>query len=233
MDRKTEADHLGETRARLLEAMQGHVAFDGWTDAAFDAAVADAGIDPALARAAAPRKGLDMAVAAHKAGDAEMAEKLAEEDLSALKFRERIIRAVRIRIEIAARDREGLRRAVTLFALPIHAAEGARLIWGTADLIWTTLGDTSRDYNWYSKRAILSGVYSSTLLYRLGDDSEGAVATWNFLDRRIEDVMQFEKVKAQLRDNRLAQFLLAGPKAALSVVRAPAQPPGGLPGGRG
>ncbi len=104
-----------------------------------------------------------------------------------------------------------MRRGTTLFALPQHAADGARAIWGTADAIWTALGDTSRDLNWYTKRATLSGVYASTVLYWLGDDSTGHQATWEFLDRRIDDVMQIEKAKAAFRENPLGKALLAGP----------------------
>ena len=157
-------------------------------------------------------------------------------DLTALRYRDRVIACVRKRIEIAGADREAVRRGVTLFALPFNAAEGAKLIWGTADAIWNVLGDTSDDYNWYSKRTILSGVYSSTVLFWLGDDSEGNEGTWEFLDRRIDGVMQFEKVKAQMRDNKLAQLALWGPKQALSLIKAPSKAgtgtPVGLPGRR-
>ena len=113
-----------------------------------------------------------------------------------------------------------MRRGMTLFALPHHAAEGAALIWGTADRIWTTLGDSSRDVNWYTKRATLSGVYSSTLLYWLGDHSADHADTRAFLDRRIEDVMRFEKLKAGLRDNALLSGLMAGPLKLLDRAEA-------------
>ncbi|MGL4279545.1 MAG: COQ9 family protein, partial [Albidovulum sp.] len=107
------------------------------------------------------------------------------------------------------------------FAMPAQAATGAALIWGTADAIWTALGDTSRDINWYSKRATLSAVYSATVLYWLGDESEGHQATWEFLDRRIEGVMRFEKFKAGLRDNAFLSKVMAGPLRMLDRVHAP------------
>lgn len=220
-DQINPTDPICEARARLLAAALPHAPFDGWSDATFRAAVADSGVDEATARIAAPRRGLDLAVAFHRAGDAEMARRAAAEDIAGLRYSERVSRLVRIRLEIAAQDREAVRRGATLFSLPMNAAEGARLIWGTADAIWTTLGDTSQDYNWYSKRAILSGVYSATLLYWLGDQSEGFAKTWEFLDRQIEGVMRFEKTKAALKKNPLAQLLMAGPKAALARVRAP------------
>lgn len=204
---------------RLLQAALSHVPFDGWSEATFRAAVADAGIDPALARVICPRGALDLAVSWHRQGDARMVAALAAEDLAALRFRDRVAQAVRLRLEAA--DRETVRRGAALFALPQNAAAGAALIWGTADAIWTALGDRSDDINWYSKRATLGAVYSATVLYWLGDESAGQAATWAFLDRRIEDVMRFEKFKAQMRDNPLAKVLMAGPMAVLDRVRAP------------
>ena len=211
---------MSDSKTRILDAALMHVPFDGWSDTALRAAAADCGIDHATARALFPRGGVDMALAFHQRGDAQMAARLAATDLSALRFRDRVGFAVRARIE-AAEDRELVRRGSTLFALPPYAADGARAIWGTADLIWTTLGDSAEDYNWYTKRLTLSGVYSSTVLFWLGDDSAGAQETWNFLDRRIDGVMRFEEVKRAVERNPLGRALSAGPRALLSCLRAP------------
>ncbi|WP_138933087.1 COQ9 family protein [Roseovarius arcticus] len=208
-----------EIIAKMLDAAADHVPFDGWSHTAFVASAKDAGIDPAVARAALPRGAVDLALAYHDAGDAAMLARLEEADLSEMRFTDRIKAAVRYRLE--AGDREMVRRGTTLFALPQHAADGARAIWGTAGHIWTALGDTSDDVNWYTKRATLSGVYGSTVLYWLGDHSPGNTATWEFLDRRIDDVMQIEKLKAKAKDNKLASALLAGPMKILSHIRAP------------
>jgi ubiquinone biosynthesis protein COQ9 len=212
----------------ILEAALAHVPFDGWSDMTFRAAVADAGVEPGLARALFPRGAVDLALAFHARGDAAMIERLASTDLSALRFRERIAAAVRYRLE-AVPDREAVRRGTTLFALPMHAADGARAVWGTADAIWTALGDTSADINWYTKRATLSGVYGATVLYWLGDDSPGHQATWDFLDRRIDDVMQVEKVKAAVMENPVAKAVLTGPKLLMDRIRPP-RVPDDLPG---
>lgn len=209
--------------ARLLEAALPHVPFDGWSETTLRAAIADSGVAEGLARALFPRGGIDLAVAYHRQGDARLREALATSDLAALRFRERVVHAVRLRLELVE-DRELVRRGSTLFALPQHAAEGARLIWGTADTIWDSLGDTTRDLNWYSKRATLSAVYGSTVLYWLGDDSLGHQATWAFLDRRIEDVMQIEKLKAAVRANPLGKALLAGPAKLMEKWRVPTVP---------
>jgi ubiquinone biosynthesis protein COQ9 len=207
------------TKAQLLEAALAHVPFDGWSQRTLNAACADAGIAPGLARSLFPRGGVDLALAYHARGDAEMLAQLGEADLSGLRYRDRITKAVQLRLELA--DRELVRRGTTLFSLPMHAADGARAIWGTADAIWRALGDTSNDLNWYTKRATLSGVYGTTVLYWLGDDSSGHQATWDFLDRRIEQVMQFEKLKAGFRENSFGKAMMSGPGKIFSSIRAP------------
>lgn len=213
---------------RVLLAAMPHVAFDGWSDQTFRAAIADSGVNPALAHALFPRGGLDLAIAYHKDGDQKMILSLRQTDLGQMRFRDRIATAVRLRLQ-SVEDKEAVRRGTTLLALPNHAAEGARLIWGTSDAIWTALGDTSKDLNWYTKRATLSAVYSATVLYWLGDDSPDHSATWDFLDRRIEDVMTIEKVKAKLRENPVSKALMAGPLKVLDRIRAP-HPQTDLPG---
>lgn len=223
---------MHDTTDRLLDAILPHVPFDGWSETAFRAALADADIDAVVARGLVPRGAVDLAAAYHRRGDAAMTAALAGADLSGLRFRDKVAHAVRLRFEQSG-DREVVRRGSALYSLPHLAPEGARLIWGTADAIWTALGDASDDVNWYTKRATLSGVYGATVLYWLGDDSPGQTATWDFLDRRIDDVMQIEKAKAQARDNRLLSTILAGPLRLMSQIRPPASARrDDLPGGR-
>lgn len=213
----------------LLDAALMHVPFDGWSEATWDAALAETDVNPVVATALCPRGAVDLAVAYHQRGDVLMLDRLAAADLAEMRFRDRIAAAVRFRLEVVE-DKELVRRGMTLFSLPNHAGEGARLVWGTVDQIWTALGDSSDDVNWYTKRATLSGVYSATLLYWLGDDSEDHAASWEFLDRRIENVMQFEKLKAGVRDNKLLSGVLKGPMAVLDRIKAPAAARGDLPG---
>lgn len=203
----------------VLEAALPHVPFDGWSETTLTAAISDSGVPEAVARALFPRGGADLAAAYHRRGDARMAEALALLDLAGMRFRDRVAAAVMLRLQAA--DRELVRRGSALFALPGHAAEGAGLIWGTADAIWTALGDSSRDLNWYTKRATLSAVYGATVLYWLGDTSEDDADTRAFLDRRIEQVMQVEKAKASLRANPLGRALMQGPLSFLNRIRAP------------
>lgn len=214
--------------AEFLAAALPHVPFDGWGQATFNAALADSGLAPGLAVALFPRGGIDLAVAYHRQGDRRMLDELARADLGSMRFRDRIAAAVRLRLTVA--DPELVRRGTTLFALPHHAAEGAGLIWGTADKIWTALGDTSTDANWYSKRATLSAVYTATVVYWLGDTSDDHAATWEFLNRRIDNVMQVEKLKSNLRANPVTRALLAGPKWLAGHIRAPGMTAPDLPG---
>lgn len=209
---------------RLLDAILTHVPFEGWTEPAFKAAIADSGIDPNVARGLFPRGATDLAAAFHRQGDDEMVQSLETRDMTDLRFRDRIALAVRLRLE-AIDDKEAVRRGATLYALPLHAADGAKLVWGTADRIWSALGDSSDDVNWYTKRATLSAVYGSAVLFWLGDDSPDHQATWAFLDRRIDDVMQIEKVKAQVRDNKFLSGVLAGPNWLLGQIKAPSRTP--------
>ncbi|MGB3149003.1 MAG: COQ9 family protein, partial [Paracoccaceae bacterium] len=205
-------------RDALLDAALPHVTFDGWGPATLQAAALDARIDAALLPVILPRGGLDLAVVYHRRGDAEMVAKLAAMGMDGLKFRDRVAAAVRLRLEVG--DRDIVRRGAALFSLPQNMPLGAQMLWGTADAIWRALGDNATDINWYSKRATLSAVYSSAVLYWLGDESEGQAETWAFIDRRIGDVMQFEKAKARFRASGAAK-LLAGPMGLLARIKAP------------
>lgn len=203
---------------QLLDAAQTNVVFDGWSEETFRSAAQDAGIDLDLAHSICPRGAVDLALAYHKRGDDQMAQALIEANLTEMRIRERVTFAVRARLDCV--DRELVRRGVALFSLPHYAGDGTKAIWGTADRIWIALGDSSDDVNWYTKRATLAAVYASVVLYWLGDDSEGSAKTWEFLDRRIENVMQIEKVKAGLRKTPILGGLLAiGEKVKAPVRR--------------
>lgn len=211
--------NVDKTLEMLVYAALPHVAFEGWSQTALMQAAADSGLTLAQAQALVPRGGVDLALAYHRLGDQQMVAALAEQDLQALRFRDRVTLAVRLRLQDA--DAEAVRRGTALLSLPIYAAEGARALWGTADAIWVALGDRSTDVNWYSKRATLSAVYAATVLYWLGDDSPDHAATWEFLDRRIANVMAFEKAKAAFNANPLGKALMTGPLAFFDRIRAP------------
>lgn len=213
-----------DMQAQLLAAALPHVAFDGWSETSLRAACQDLSITRQMAALACPRGAIDLAIRFHHDGDEAMQVVLQKTDINAMKIREKITFSVRARLD-AIRDKEAVRRGATLMALPQHAAEGAGLVWGTCDRIWAAIGDSSDDVNWYTKRLTLSSVYSATVLYWLGDNSPNHQDTWTFLDRRIENVMQFEKFKAQVNANPLAKQLLAGPNWLLSKIKAPSGVP--------
>jgi len=228
-------DPMETVRDAVLDAALPDVPFDGWSEALFRRAVVEADVEPGVARLAFPRGAMDMAVAFDRRGDREMLARLDTSEFREMGMTRKITTAIRTRLEIAAPYEEVIRRSSAMFALPLYAPEGARLTWETADRIWNAAGDSAQDYNWYTKRLTLSGVFSSTLLYWLGDTSEDKAQSWAFLDRRIGDVMRFEKFKASVKDNPLARLAMAGPNALLSRVRPPRRggPEGlgiGLPG---
>jgi ubiquinone biosynthesis protein COQ9 len=223
----TQENSIETAKSRILAAALPHVPFDGWSQITLRAAIADSGVAAAMGAGLFPRGGIDLAIAYHKAGDHDLADALAQADLTQMRYQKRVTHALRLRLQLV--DKEIVRKGAALFSLPQHSAEGAALIWGTADCIWTALNDTSRDINWYSKRATLSAVYAATVLFWLGDTSADDSDTWQFLDRRIENVMQFEKIKASFGENQIGKALAAGPLKLLERITAP-NPLNGLPG---
>lgn len=202
-------------RDALLDAALVHVPFEGMNERALAAGARDIGMDAALIRVHFPQGGAGLAAAYHRRADRALRETLAATPLEG-RFRDRVAQAVWQRLELS--DPELVRAGAATLALPQNAALAAQLVWETADVIWTALGDRSQDVNWYSKRATLTAVISATVLFWLGDESEGRADTRAFIDRRIDGVMSVETVKARLRSlpgaSRLAD-------AALGWIRAP------------
>jgi len=188
---------LDGMRLLLAAELPANAAFDGWTPAALDMAAAASAIDPAIARLAFPGGTVDMIDAWFAHVDAAMLAALPPEALSAMKVRARITALVQARLDIVATDLEALRRALAVLALPQNLGRAARLNWRAADAMWHAAGDTATDFNHYSKRAILGAVYAATVLSMLADDSDDRADTRAFLDRRIEGIMAFEKLKAR------------------------------------
>ena len=205
---------MTDTKDRLAEAALPHVVFDGMNMTALRAGARDLRLSEDVAAAFFPAGGADLAAWIHKRGDAQLAEWL--KNAPGGRFRDRVAGAIWQRLEIA--DVELVRAASAVLALPQNQPLAAKLLWETADVIWTGLGDSSRDVNWYSKRATLSAVYAASVLYWLGDHSEGRTETREFIDRRIDGVMQFEKLKASARKIPGVSMLT---DLALGWVRAP------------
>ncbi len=189
---------LEQLRRSLALAVGENAVFDGWTRAAVDSAAVQLGLDPVQARLAMPKTKSGLIDAYIEAVDRAL-DAWAQDHVAGMKIREKIRGLVWQRLQIMAPAREAVRTAVAFLAMPQNLPHGARIGWRSADLMWRLAGDNSTDFNHYTKRLTLGAVYGSTLLVWLDDQSEGWVDTSTFLDRRIEDVMRFEKVKAEWR----------------------------------
>ena len=189
---------LDELRLALAPAIADAAIFDGWSKDAVEAAAKSAGVNTAVAHLAFPGGAMDMIAAWIDTVDLAMAEALTPEALSAMKIRERIRVLVQFRLDAALGREEALRRATAIMAMPQNAARSLKMGWNSADLMWRLAGDTATDYNHYTKRTILAGIYTATLAFFIEDTSDDKAPTKAFLERRIDGVMQFEKIKAKL-----------------------------------
>lgn len=194
---------LDELRAALAPLNAANAVFDGWTSAALAASAAELDVPADRARLCFPGGAVDMIDAWYAATDAAMARAFPPSRIAELKMRLRIRELVAFRLAHMDPVREAARRALAILAMPQNLVAGTRLGWRAADAMWHLAGDTATDLNFYTKRVTLSGVYLSTLLVWLGDDSAGRSETLSFLDRRIGDVMTIETAKARYRDNAI------------------------------
>jgi ubiquinone biosynthesis protein COQ9 len=188
-----------EIRDRLADAVAAEAVFEGWSQAALLAAASNIGLPSGEAARLFPGGPVQVLAQLSERFDRRTVADMERAGVDAMKMRDRIRSAVRIRLENHAGNRESVRRGLALLSLPFHAGLALKLLYKTVDAMWYAAGDTSSDFNFYTKRATLAGVYSTTLLYWLNDRSESSEATWGFLDRRIDEVMAFEKFKARLK----------------------------------
>ena len=188
---------LDEVRAFLAPILPRHAAFDGWRAEAVTMAASEGRVDADIAHLAFSAGAMDMIDAWFASIDSRMLEALTPEKLGTMSIRQRIIALVTARLTLLARDREALRRALAIMALPQNSVRAARLGWRSADVMWRAAGDSATDLNHYSKRLTLAAVYAATLLVFVDDESEDWADSRAFLDRRIEGVMRFERAKAR------------------------------------
>ena len=200
---------LDEMRVMLAAELPAHAAFDGWTAEALTLVAQATGIDPAVAALAFPGGAMDMIDAWFAHIDNVMLAKLPPEALAAMKIRARITALVEARLDLLATDIEALRRALAVLALPQNLPRTTKLGWRAADAMWHAAGDTATDFNHYSKRAILGGVYMATIMAMMDDDSEDHADTRAFLGRRIDGIMRFEKFKGRFSHSAPERLSLA------------------------
>lgn len=207
---------LTSRRDKILLASLHHVVFDGWTKAALQAGVQDAGFDADMALRAFPGGLPDLAQHMADWADRRMLDELADLDLDAMRVRDRVAAGVKARLQVVTPYREAMRRLLAYLTLPQNAPMAARQTWRTVDKIWYAAGDDAADFNYYTKRSLLLPVYTTTVLYWLNDDSDGMAATWDYLDRRISDVLKVPALKARIQK---ALSSLPGPFAAFRRAR--------------
>jgi len=192
MSKKEKTAHKTGTqdvRRALLEAALPDIAFDGWQDSVLERACEKTGIGIEDAEKALPDGMAGLALYFSAWADEKMLQSLAGEDLGALRIRDRVAQGVRRRLEILTPWKQAVSAAGAMLGLSAQGLAVPKAVWQTADRIWIAAGDTSTDYNRYTKRLLLSGVLSATTLCWLGDDSPGQQETWDFLDRRIDNVL--------------------------------------------
>lgn len=108
--------------------------------------------------------------------------------------------AVLERIKILSKNKLVVSKTLAFLGLPHNAIFGTKLLWNTCDKIWHDIvGDKSVDFNYYSKRTLLCGVYSSTVLFWLSDESKGFKDTEEFLDRRLAEVGKIGKFMSKFK----------------------------------
>lgn len=200
------AESLDELRLRLAPMLAANAAFDGWSKRAVTMTAGQAGVDTDVALLAFDGGPVAMIDAWFASIDADMVRDCPADTLAAMRIRQRITALVEARLARIAPAREALRRAQSVLAMPQNLPRAARLGWRAADSIWRAAGDTATDLNHYSKRAILAGIYTATLLVLVDDESEDHADTRAFLARRIDGIMRFEKAKAQLAGDRSLRF---------------------------
>jgi ubiquinone biosynthesis protein COQ9 len=181
-------------RLALLDATLSHAAFDGWSQKAFDAGAKDAGIPADRALNAFHGGMAELLAFYHEVEDREMLEAMQRANVSEMRVRDRIAFAVKARLQRNMRHREAIKSACSFLAMPHNGPLALRLLYRTVDAMWYGAGDNATDFNFYTKRALLAGVYSATVLYWLNDKSANAADSWAFLNRRIDEVMQVPKV---------------------------------------
>jgi ubiquinone biosynthesis protein COQ9 len=189
-----------QMREKVLAAALPHAAFDGFIDTVLQKAGDEASVSRTDLARLFENGAISLVEFYSVHTDAQMESRLQAMDLKAMKIRERIATAVKTRLAILKPQKEAARRAATLLSLPTHASLGAKLVYRTVDAMWRAAGDTSTDFNFYTKRGILAGVYGSTAMRWFNDTSEDEKPTDEFLAARIDNVMQFEKFKSKAKD---------------------------------
>ncbi|KAK1377853.1 Ubiquinone biosynthesis protein [Heracleum sosnowskyi] len=192
--RRSEARaHCQEEQDRVLDASLLHVPKLGWTEVAMVAGARDVDVSPSIV-GGFPRKEAElvehfMDECLHKLMDIIDS----EEDLKNLIPNDRIAKLVRIRLELQVPYISKWPQALSIQAQPANVPNSFKQRAMLVDEIWHACDDEANDIDWYVKRTILGGIYSTSEIYMLTDSSPDFRDTWAFLNGRVRDAFDFKK----------------------------------------
>ena len=197
------------TAAAIVNATLLHVPFDGWSDKALALGAADAGVEQNIVSALFPRGVIDAVALYSRLAAAEMLAAFHALPETPQKIHLAIRALILLRLEAAQQNKDAVRRALTMLALPAHAKLSAELLYETVDAMWRVAGQTDTGFSFYTRRTTLAAVYGATLLAWLADNSGDMAKTVAFLDRRLANVASIPKATAPLRGVKVAGKQLA------------------------
>lgn len=181
-------------QTKILLATLPNVAFDGWTEELLSRAAKKAGLK---AEKVFPDGVTGLVAHFSDWADAEMQKKLGTLKKTDIRIRDKIALGVQTRLDLLAPHKHAVSSALAYMARPPRNFMLPKMVWRTADKIWDYAGDTSTDYNRYTKRFLLSGVITATTLYWLNDNSKNHAKTGAFLDKRLDNVLKIgQKISA-------------------------------------
>ena len=186
-----------DNKSELLQNFLGLSVFNGLSDQSLLMAGREMGLNEGQISIIAPNGPVSMIDYWFSLADEFMVQNL--NSRQGLKIREKATLAIRSRLEYFSSNKEAFRKAIALLALPTNSLRALLIGNRFSDLAWRTFGDKSTDFNYYSKRAMLLATDIATAAYFLGDESDEHQDTWAFLDRRIENIMQIEKTKVEIK----------------------------------
>lgn len=194
-------DSSDTKRRKLLTAILAQIPFDGWSEKAFTLGAKEAGVKQGEAELLFPQGIRDVIECFGALADEAMQKRIDDEPgFARLKVREKIAFAVRARLEFLTPQREAVRKMLFWYAMPLNLPLGMRRLYRTTDLMWRAAGDTSTDFNFYTKRTLLAAVLKTTMLFWLDDESPGCKSSWEFLDRRIGEVLKVGKTISLMKE---------------------------------
>ncbi|KAL8596812.1 hypothetical protein ACOMHN_027141 [Nucella lapillus] len=209
LDRDVREQEEYDTRQRILQAALPFVPQHGWTRKALAAGAETEGF-PSISHGMFPRGGAELVNFFYATCNKDLAVILAERVQQQAETKpsttEFIRDAVETRLRMIVPYVDTWPQAMAIQTLPQNALESLTNLRNLMDDIWYYAGDRSVDFNWYTKRASLAGVYKSTEIYLLQDRSPDSTDTWAFMDRRLTDLKTLGKAATTVRIPRLHRY---------------------------